>query len=203
MRQSSKVVAVIAVLTLAACDDLGDRGITDGSTPDTALISLTVTGEVPDQGFVTSGGDGGGSDLATVNGTLIGYAYAYGLVDGTNTYLGVAGIVPDSDPGAAITSGSVSYDGTFKLAYINMDNALTETGQITLIADFLDSSVTGASSGLVVDGNFSGTDLGGTVTYAGITAELEGVLGADALAGAFAGNTSDVIIVGGILATAN
>ena len=185
-------------VAISACDAV--EGIGEGNTPDTAIVTLSDTGEIPDQGFADDTGTG--SDLTVVDGALTGYAYEYGLIEGTTTFKGVAGITPDSNPGAEITTGTVTYDGSYSLAHVEIDEVNNVNGDISLTADFGNSSVTGADGSLIVAGNFNGTTLSGTVIYDGISADLSGVVGTEALIGAFAGNTSDELVVGGIVATA-
>ncbi|PRY76043.1 hypothetical protein CLV80_110129 [Yoonia maritima] len=197
MAYTRGLLIFISSLSLAACED---QGFGEGNTPSASIVTLSDEGEIPDQNYEDDDGSGSHSDLSVVGTALTGYAYSYGLVDGTTNFVGVAGIAPASDPGDAITTGTVSYEGTYALTHVDQDSETFVTGDITLIAAFDTGSVTGDDGALVVTGNFSGTNLGGTVTYEDLTANLDGVVGTDAVVGAFAGNDSESLVVGGIIA---
>ena len=134
-------------------------------------------------------------------------AYQVVRVNGENELRALAGIVPGTDPGAAVTDATATYDGAFGVVGIrNIDvqddlivgDVFIDGDAITLSADFVGGTLTGNSGLLTVSGTVSGQDVGGSVNYDGINAPLEGVIGQDVVVGAFAGNTSTTIIAGGI-----
>ncbi|WP_411889375.1 hypothetical protein [Yoonia sp. SDW83-1] len=202
-----RIVAVTgSVLVLAACDPVeGFDGISAGSVPDSELVTLNMDGTLPDQNFSGIGVSGSGESFAGSGSTLSGYSFAYGRVTGTNTFLGVAGFAPTSVPGAEVDTGTVGYTGTYQLAYIG-NTEQTQSGDITLTATFTGRTFTGEADGLIVNGTYGGaggTELGGEVSFGGVTATLDGVVGQDRVVGAFAGNTTGAVLVGGILAEAD
>ena len=135
-----------------------------------------------------------------------GFRYAWGNVENSRDFLGVAGILPSSDPGDAITTGSVSYSADYELVRTRSGRTDdVQSGEVLLTADFASGSgtVEGRDGGFRVDGTFRGTDLDGTVTYDGVTADLEGVIGQDRVVGAFAGHDNRGVLVGGIAGRSN
>jgi hypothetical protein len=205
MAFSRTLSLAICGFALTACGD--PQGIGGGNEPATKFVTLSINGDMPDQNFAIEGGAGSGEDLQIVEGQTTGYAFAHGVVDGTNTYLGVAGIAPNSTVGNRIEGGSVAYSGTYSLAHANESNTTDENGNISLTANFIDDggTVTGSTDGFEVYGTFKDTDnvLGGTVVHDGIVATLTGRIGTEAVAGAFVGNSNDEVLVGGIYVTAD
>ena len=193
------LLALTCGVSIAGCEAV--TGIGEGNTPDVALVTLSGSGEIPDPGF----GDLTNSvtEMDVVEGRLTGYAYEYGLLDGTTTFMAVAGVAPDSYVGPEITTGSVDYTGTYSLDYIEVDNVTNQTGNITLNASFAFGDVIGSGDHISVYADISGNELDGTVYYDGMSAELSGLIGTAGLVGAFAGHTTDEVLVGGIVATAD
>ncbi|EBA10733.1 hypothetical protein [Roseobacter sp. CCS2] len=129
-----------------------------------------------------------------------------GILDGTNEVFGVAGVNPDVNHGDAVTAGTVNYSGSFNLDIgertdggFQIDG---DSGSITLTANAFSGTVVGSGVGtdgtLEINGTFTDTDMGGTATYGGVNANIAGVIGQDGITAAFAGNTDDAVLVGGI-----
>ena len=73
------------------------------------------------------------------------------------------------------------------------------TDEIVLDADFAAGTLTGRSGQLSVSGRAIGSQLTGSVTYRGVSGDLQGNLGDDKAIGAFHGNDDDLIYAGGFL----
>ena len=192
------VILTSAICFLAACESTSINVGDGGRDPKSQIVTLTNTNELPDLDFIRVGRRGEGGLSVNRNGDVNGFRWAYGSVAGTNDFLGVAGFYPDPQVGAEITAGSLTYDATYQYA-ITSDSRPGQKGDITLVARFDDMSVTGAADGVRVNGEFTGGDLDGTVTVGGITAKLDGALGTDGVVGAFAGNNSNHVLVGGFV----
>jgi len=188
----------IAAAGLSACMSLEDLNT------DSGFVAPTTSGAFSN----TLDGQVAGADQ-----NAEGDGYSYRVGNGTNTgFLGHAGMIPGSDVSAAPASGAVSYAGTWEMAQITsifvsggMINGFTGTnsGSLTLTADFSSGAVSGGGDGLTIDGALRGTDLSGTVTYQGVDGSLDGLVGGDGAVGAFHGNSGDIIYAGGFLATPN
>ncbi|WP_373635781.1 hypothetical protein [Yoonia sp. SS1-5] len=194
---------VVTLSALAACDPVNDfRGIGAGTVPVAQSAALDPAGNLPDPGFGSTGVSGNVADLAEIDGALTGYRFAYGRLDGTDQFLGQAGFASTSSVGAALVSGDVTYTGTYNLALIGEVEQIRD-GNITLLASLLDNTLTGSAGGLVVNGTFGATTaLDGTVSFGGVTADLDGAIGAERVVGAFAGDSASQVLVGGIVAAA-
>ncbi|WP_147107782.1 hypothetical protein [Tateyamaria sp. syn59] len=166
---------------------------------DSRLVRLTADGLVPDVGIDTSKA----ANVATFNSSANGAAFAYqmGRVRGTDQFLGVAGVLPNSQVGGAPTSATATYRGDYSLAYADRNTfEQSVTGNIVLNADFNQGTLVGQAGGLSVNGSINGQSLGGTASYRGVDAPLTGRIGNTRAVGAFAGNTNDQALVGGFLA---
>ncbi|MEM6497471.1 MAG: hypothetical protein AAF709_12185, partial [Pseudomonadota bacterium] len=146
---------------------------------------------------------GNGSIINEVNGRLSGFAYQYGRVEGTNRFLGVAGIVPTTDPGPLPTTATATYTGRYQLAYASQSRVEGRDGQITLKADFEDGELTGSAGLLEIEGTITGQIVGGTASYRDVEAEMFGLIGSERAVTAFAGDNDRAMLVGGINAEAN
>lgn len=71
------------------------------------------------------------------------------------------------------------------------------TGPLTLDVSFTDRTVTSRNSDLNVAGTFSGTELSGTVNYAGLEGDMVGGIGARQAIGVFSREAADSIFAGG------
>jgi hypothetical protein len=190
------------VLPLAACSGGGGSGavVEDDLRFRSEIVTLNDNGTIPNQNISLRGTRGSGSDLTRESdGEWQGFAYQYGRVRGSRTFLGVAGIAPGTDPGEAATVARASYEGRYDLAHA--DTVVTRRdGDIRLDADFANGTLTGSADGLEIDGRIDGTDLSGRATFRGVSARLDGVIGTKRAVGAFAGNDDDGLLVGGIVA---
>lgn len=202
MKHGRMGLMVMAGSIVAACDPVeGFDGLASNAEPDSAIVTLETDGSLPDQGFAGNGVSGAGETFLTIDGDLTGYRFAYGRIANSNEFRAVAGFAPDSVPGDAITTGAIDYDGTYRLGFVGRSEQQL-SGDITLTATFDDRTVTGEADGLVINGTFIGTDLAGTASFGGVTADLDGVVGQERVVGAFAGNTSGAVLAGGIYADA-
>lgn len=194
------VLACFSVL--AACSgssDGGSGGIAPGLTPQGRIVTLDANGDVPDVGIDTGSGSNSASFKRIVNGG--GFAYQMGRVRNSNEFLGVAGILPNSQVGASPTVATATYSGRYDLAYADGNRFdRNVSGNITLDADFNGGTLTGQSGGLTVNGSITGQRIGGTASYGGVNAGLTGRIGNDRAVGAFAGNTNRKVLAGGFIA---
>ncbi|KJZ19214.1 hypothetical protein [Loktanella sp. S4079] len=192
-------VALACGVSVAGCEAV--TGIGEGNTPDTELVTLNVHGEIPDQGF----GDltGGRRDMALVEGQRTGYAYEYGLLEGTTTFQAVAGVAPNSYVGPEISTGSVSYNATYQLTHLETDTLKDVSGDISIYASLTTRYVYGDDDNISISGSYTGNALDGSVYYDGLVGDMTGLIGTEGIVGAFAGNSSDEILVGGFVGTAN
>ncbi|MEM9642228.1 MAG: hypothetical protein AAGA19_12105 [Pseudomonadota bacterium] len=196
------IFLVLAMTALAGCEEFSfttGGGVGVGNQPSSKLVVLESDGSVPDEGFSTTGTRGSGENLVTENGRTSGFAYQYGRVSGTNRFLGVAGVAPNTDAGTVPTTATATYEGTYDLAYIS-NTVERKDGDITLDANFVAGTLTGSADGLNVDGVISGTTVSGEASYRGVNASMDGVIGTKRAVAAFAGNTSRDVLVGGIVA---
>ncbi len=199
-----RFVFVIGLMMLAAACDSVDVNINEPDrTPVARVVTLNMDGTMPDQDFIMDGARGSGSIVRSdLSGNESGFRYAFGNLRQSDEFLGVVGIVPGSDPGDAITTGSVSYMADYQLVRATGDNPVRVGGEIQLDASFGTGRIVGADDGFVVDGTFTGQTLGGSVTYDGISADLQGVVGEDRIVGAFAETVNDGFLIGGFMGEA-
>ncbi|APX10394.1 hypothetical protein [Tateyamaria omphalii] len=199
------IVALTCACALAGCSGSSTGGFGGGSgsippglTTDSRIVTLTANGNLPDVGIVGSIGNSF-SKQSFLNGS--GFAYQLGRVRGTDTFLGVAGILPNNQVGGAPTVATASYAGDYNLSYADSNSFETNVaGKITLNADFGQGTLIGQSGGLAVNGNITGQNIGGTASYRGVDAPLAGRIGNDRAVGAFAGHTNRKVLVGGFIA---
>ncbi|MEM6909869.1 MAG: hypothetical protein AAF494_14450 [Pseudomonadota bacterium] len=173
-------------------------GIGSGLTPASRLVTLEADGSIPDQNFASSGTRGEVSDIRNNSGAVSGFAYQYGRVQGSNQYLGVAGIVPTTDPGGAPTDATATYRGDYAFSYIDRGRAQDRTGKISLDADFTAGTLEGQADGLEIDGTINGQTVGGTASFRDVDADMRGVIGSERAVAAFAGNNNGAVLVGGV-----
>ncbi|MEM9716668.1 MAG: transferrin-binding protein-like solute binding protein [Pseudomonadota bacterium] len=145
-------------------------------------------------------------------------------VDNTNeVYVGSVKINQGTNPGN-VGTGSATYAGNYEFGYIDQINTNqlsqdSESGTISLLVDFGNSTVTGTSVDtaaqadmsvvpeLVINGTISGTTLSGTadvgfsntVNSGTLQTTLAGEVGDEALIGAFFGNDSDTVVAGAVI----
>lgn len=198
-------VALAALSATSACSvTSGDGGgVGGGLAVASNIVTLQQDGSIPDQNFANTGTRGSFSDLRTVNGRLSGFAYQYGRVAGTNRFLGVAGIAPSSDAGAAPNKATASYSGDYAFTYVDSGRVENEDGKISLDADFAAGTLEGGADGLEIEGTINGQTVGGSATYRDVEADLTGIIGTERAVAAFAGNRGSALLVGGIIADAD
>lgn len=173
-----------------------DYTVTGFSTPSTgslASIPVSLGNETNDRIFISGIG---------------GAAYVTGTTDeGARAF---AGIIPGTDAGATVTSGTIVYDTNYEIISIEdifvSGGFLTgqqdkRTGSMTLTADFNANTLRGSDSVLQVNGTILNSDINGFVRYSGINGPLDGVIGADAAVGAFHGNNDRIVFSGGFIGT--
>ncbi|QMU57255.1 MAG: hypothetical protein GKR98_02945 [Boseongicola sp.] len=147
------------------------------------------------------------------NATVTGAVGTVHFVTGTDTSLGAvayAGLDPFVDVGANLTTNASFFGDWEVLAIEGITVTSTgytsgyisglqtsETGVITLDADFAAGTLTGTSGNLDVAGTFTGSDIDGSVSYKGLSGDLDGMIGANGAAGAFHGNSSTMVYSGG------
>ncbi|MEM6741162.1 MAG: hypothetical protein AAF646_13695 [Pseudomonadota bacterium] len=186
---------------LAACSSSSSSSggqIDAGLTPEARLITLNEDGSIPDQQIVEGSTSGSFSRIRTINGRESGFAYQYGRVEGTDRFLGVAGIAPNTNPGPPPTEATASYTGVYALAYADRDGIEQRRGEITLEADFENGDLRGSAGGLAVDGEITGQIIDGTASYRNVDADMFGLIGSRRAVAAFAGDTGDALLVGGV-----
>ncbi len=203
MQSRRLIPSAFATTLLVACGSSSDT-----DTPDTPTEPLTFSSDIrtPDAGggfstiIFADRGDFSGGQVNNISTSM-------GILEGTDEVFGVAGVNPGVNRGVEITAGTVDYSGVFNLDLGERDGNGFEingdSGLLDLTATFDTGTVTGMGTGdsgndLSVSGTFAGTGLGGSVTYGGVTAELDGIIGVNGITAAFAGNTDDAALVGGI-----
>ncbi|MEL6644201.1 MAG: hypothetical protein AAFQ79_09720 [Pseudomonadota bacterium] len=208
MRQIATLGLLVcaSALALAGCTTSstsrsggGGGPIPAGASTDSRIVVLGANATVPDVGI-----DKNNSTTVTSQTTLGVFAYQIGPVAGQNAYLGVAGVAPSALVGGAPTTASATYRGTYSLSYADRTEFNGPvSGNITLNADFANQRLTGQSGDLSVDGRLAGQTIGGTASYRGVDADLNGRIGDVGAIGAFAGDTNDAVLVGGFSAFRN
>lgn len=143
-----------------------------------------------------------------------GVAYRAGLIPGTGVgeFTGVAGYA-GLLPGASVsnpTANRLTYNANYGVTVIrNIDVVDRQIqgksnqfrGNIVLNANFNAGTITGSDGNLTVGGTVTGTSLGGTVEFHGLSGKLTGLAGGDKTYGAFHGATDETILVGGFSGT--
>ena len=209
MRNLLKVAIILAcagaVVGCSSSSSLtrGNGQIDSGLNPEARLVTLNGDGSIPDQNFARTGTSGRYSNLTQSNGRLTGFAYQYGRVEGTNRFLGVAGIAPTTNPGPPPTKATATYSGEYNLTYANRNQIERRTGTIRLAADFDEGELAGRAGRLRVDGTITGQVVDGTVTYRNVEADMSGLIGSERVVAAFAGDEEDALLVGGLIAEAD
>lgn len=140
---------------------------------------------------------------------IAGYAYGIGRTEtdtGLDIYRGQAGIFIETVVIAPPAAGIAEWTGTYGGIHVydissNNDHVVgseVSFGQhIVLTADFGAGTLSGSTSDLTIAGTFDDKHLGGTVTHDGLVADLDGMIGADIVVGAFHGTDADELVVGG------
>ena len=195
-------IHALLILPLAAC---GDGAPFDGP-PDTPLTDAAFAVPAADGTFALGLDDttDGGLD----NGSGAGFAWQIGTTTDGLGLLGVAGVLPGIDIGDGPTSGTAVFDGAYDYAIrtevVRTDRTITWTetlaqGAIRMNVNFDTGRLTGSAGDLTVAGDFTSEDLDGTVTVAGITGTLDGIVGPNLAVGAFSGADDTSVFAGGFL----
>jgi hypothetical protein len=191
---SGSAIAGLLILT-AWGGGSGGNGSTFFSTPNgSGEFNTNFENNIRNGGLIDGDGDG--------------FAYEFGS-NGTDGFRATAGIISGTDFGQAPTSGTVTYSGAYRLieAYNITETSTTFSatslqrgGGILVDADFTNGTLTGASGDLSIEGQITGNELSGTVTFDGIEGPLRGGIDEDQTVGAFHGNEGDRLFAGGFIA---
>ena len=86
------------------------------------------------------------------------------------------GVIGGTDHGTPYIAGSGVYDGSYEVAYRHAGDTeiSTDSGAISLVADFDTASLSGAAGDLTISGVISGVTLSGDVTHDGMAGTLTG-----------------------------
>lgn len=147
-------------------------------------------------------------------------AYVTGVDTERGKMVASSGISGSPTVGAARTSGSATYTTTY--AYGVIDNISrtntrisgtrgSESGVMTLTADFDANTVNGSNDDLTVNGGISGTTLTGAVTadysfagaFGSVSGVLNGQIGETGIIGTFHGHDDNTVMAGGLVGTAD
>jgi len=126
----------------------------------------------------------------------------YGLTLNGAALTAEGALIGGTDHGTPYIAGSGVYDGTYEVAYRHAGDTeiSTDSGAISLVADFDTASLSGAAGDLTISGVISGVTLSGDVTYDGMAGTLTGgVIGANLAAGYFSGISGGDGFAGGFL----
>lgn len=205
MFKSIYAVMALGLFAVAGCaSSSGGRDLTRAEVP----VAVTANGRASSVVSSLSQEIGEALFLPQLNG---GIAHVSGF-DGTSQVVGLAGIIPGTNVGPVIPSGRVVMGGAYSLTHAKeveetsgggiktLRTTRPVRGPIILTADVAAGTVRGTAGDFTVNGTMSGTSLGGGVTYLGVLGKLTGAVGQRGLAGAFAGETADQVIAGGIVA---
>ncbi len=195
------IAPVTCALILSACTDTSDvidSGFEDVDASGNFEHRLDPKQNISD--VVFAGNDG--------------FSYQVGVLEGEG-FVAEVGMLPTTSVSALPTSGSAIYTGIYELAgiedsFIDDDGDLHgqpifESGVISLSASFGNGTLKGESNNgnLIVNGNFDGKNLDGSVEYNGIDGDLDGLIGGDRTVGIFHGHDDENIYAGGFIADSN
>lgn len=177
------------------------------------LLAACDLGDYTESGFRSATASGIPVALSNeLNGSLAGPSGEVHYVSGTDEdgahafsgilNVGSVGIAPSTNMTyttlwETVGIGNISVSDDYLTGYNQRDS-----GSMLLEYDSATGRVTGSDAGthgtLTVNGNLSGTDLGGAVSYAGVAGTLDGVAGTTGLIGAFHGSSEDRVYAGGL-----
>lgn len=133
---------------------------------------------------------------------------AYVLTNSGGVAQGYAGLLAHTDVGADPAPGTAVYVADYEVASlsnitrIELDRlggfSATDAGQIFLTANTVTGRVTGADGALRVDAALSNGSFEGDVSYGGTEGDIRGLVGARGIAGAFHGNSGDIVYAGAL-----
>lgn len=191
MKLVNLTMAIGAALTLSACDeDLTESSFASASASGSFSENMSQT----EKKVVQNSGNG--------------YAFQGGFTD--SSYKVIAGVIPGTEVGNTVASGTVQYFGTYNIGYAS---SVTKNGNvlavrrkinqngISLFADFGAGTLKGTDGALDINGNISGKTLSGNATYRGIGGVLGGLIGEDRAVGIVHGHSDDKAFAGGFVVT--
>ena len=137
-----------------------------------------------------------------------GNGFAYQARSTSSGFETVAGLLPQTDPGALPPTGSAAFSGPWQVLEIGKQNqngrdfGETEltSGRITLQVDFDFGTLLGSSGDLSIAGRFADQTLGGTATFKNAVVPLSGKIGNARAVGVFHGADQTTAFAGGFLA---
>jgi hypothetical protein len=200
MKKTTALLFAFTSLALAACEEVAAPANVDAVTTRASTVTPSAAGT-----FAEDLIDPQGEQYSVASGN--GYAYQVGINATQTGLVARAGLLP----GTAVTTpapavGSSSMEAIYHLRTISnasiVDGELISTsvfkaGEITLVADFSNETLTGSSGALTINGIFDTGVLSGTASYGTINGTLSGVVGADQAVGAFQGSNTDSVMAGG------
>lgn len=213
----SKVfLAAASLLALVSC---GGSSATKPITIDEIELTTSSFSEVSSNGTIDQ--ELSGCSHSSCSGYLTDdqgnyAAYKIGIdPDGLDQFIALAGTsFIDAPIDDLPTQGQAEYAGEYRVLYIE-DVEANETsnnvyqlvgfqnidsGQITLTADFENSTLSGGSSNLSVDATFTGNELGGTVSYKSVEGDVQGQITSDQALAAFQGHDDVTAYAGAFIA---
>lgn len=194
-------LAIIAALSLAACQSTQDSATRSGFTQPNSggTIGAGIENNFNKINRVVRDDSGGG------------FAYASGTLNGEG-FGAYSGLLPGTRVTPTALSGTAAYDARYSLTEITgidlNGNRLTgrstvTSGSITLNANVANGTLRGADSRLTVIGDLeAGNNLGGNVSWRGVSGPLDGLISGDEVIGVFHGNSETVIFAGGLIGDA-
>ncbi len=150
--------------------------------------------------------------LSDVNGNIVSFAAGVDP-DSSTRFIAMAGRSFDPTNLQPIQQ-SASYIGQYSVRAVEaisteetspnvfhlVGTPTAETQEITIIADFANSSLSATTDTLTLDASFEDTEITGHVTYKGADGAIAGDIFADQLIAGFHGATRDIVYAGGIIA---
>lgn len=213
MKSITPALAILSLIVISGCSSDGSAG---GDTP-TPLPTETVSAQLSPtsrENFWTlaneATADFGTRDYKNLNTDANGAnAYTqvgYGNTAGGLTYYAFAGLnQTDVLTGPIVTTGSVSYDAHYSINEIkdiaaNSEEISYTYGELTLLADFSDNTITGQDDLLSINGTLTDGSkaFDGTVTWRGTAGEVEGMVSGTGMIGAFQGSSDNIVYAGTI-----
>ncbi len=148
-----------------------------------------------------------GADTSAVTSNR--YAYEVGP-----TWLDKFGAFSGISSGASVTAppdtGVVTMTGSYEAAYmfgieagfvVSSGYASRDSGSMSVSVDYAAGTLVGGSNDgtLAVNGTFTGTSLGGSATFDGVSGPLKGLVGGNEAIGVFHGHNSTTTHAGGFI----
>ena len=217
-----RMTFIVAIFALSACANSGTDDTTEPVAAESQTLSIASELVTPQEDGTFDGNFAeDGQTIAGMRGVAGGNGYAYQLGETTSgDYAVIGGILPTTSVIPAPTVGEITYQADYNV--VSLENirerdgelhaygGVSVNGEITLVADFDSSTITGFDGGLddssplQINGTLgeNGT-MSGDVSFRGTPGELSGLAGSDAVVAAFAGSAEDTIYAGGLIGTAD